>query len=225
MTLPEGATVGTRLRFLRKRLGVTLERFSQITGLSRNAIGRVERDQARYIEPRILGRLLPHLSQRFKEAFPEGDPYEFLIPSKTVGGWIRNQRLRRGMSQKDLARALRVHQFTVLRYERNSTQPDPNIQRRLRSVLGTGFEPLLNRATISTGEPAAAPRQRSASLDAPAVMKRRSKPLPKFKSEAEEAAFWDTHSSADYLDQLKIVRDVRFRRPPRQTRRDDFLRK
>ena len=46
-------------------------------------------------------------------------------------------------------------------------------------------------------------------------MKRRSKPLPKFKSEAEEAEFWDTHSAADYLNQLKIARNVQFRFRPR----------
>jgi hypothetical protein len=45
-------------------------------------------------------------------------------------------------------------------------------------------------------------------------MKRRSKPLPKFKS--EEAEFWNTHSAADYLDQFKVVKNVRFvRRRPR----------
>ncbi|HAZ08398.1 MAG TPA: hypothetical protein DCZ01_07750 [Elusimicrobia bacterium] len=48
-------------------------------------------------------------------------------------------------------------------------------------------------------------------------MKRKSKPLPRFKSEAEEAEFWDTHSATDYPDQIKIVRNVRFvRSKPRR---------
>ncbi len=29
------------------------------------------------------------------------------------------------------------------------------------------------------------------------------KPLPEFESEDEEREFWDTHSSAEYLDWLK----------------------
>ena len=35
------------------------------------------------------------------------------------------------------------------------------------------------------------------------------KPVPKFKSEAEERKFWETHDSADYLDWAKAER-VRF---------------
>lgn len=32
------------------------------------------------------------------------------------------------------------------------------------------------------------------------------KPLPKFKSEAEERRFWATHDSTDYLDWSKVTR-------------------
>jgi hypothetical protein len=34
--------------------------------------------------------------------------------------------------------------------------------------------------------------------------------IPRFKSIAEEAAFWDTHSLADFADELEPVADVRF---------------
>lgn len=34
--------------------------------------------------------------------------------------------------------------------------------------------------------------------------------IPPFKSIAEAAAFWDTHSLADYEDELEEVSDVRF---------------
>jgi DNA-binding XRE family transcriptional regulator len=69
-----------------------------------------------------------------------GDPYEFLIPSDTLGGWVRNQRLRRGMAQKQLAESLHVHPFTVVRYERNSSKPDSNVRLRLKKIFGAGFE-------------------------------------------------------------------------------------
>lgn len=41
--------------------------------------------------------------------------------------------------------------------------------------------------------------------------------LPKFTSEAEEAEFWDTHDSTDFLDETEPVQ-TRFvdRRPPKQ---------
>lgn len=31
-------------------------------------------------------------------------------------------------------------------------------------------------------------------------MHRRAKPIPRFKSEAEERCFWESHDSADYVD-------------------------
>ncbi len=39
--------------------------------------------------------------------------------------------------------------------------------------------------------------------------------IPKFKSEKEEADFWATHDSTDYLSGTKEVK-VRFTRPPKK---------
>ena len=38
------------------------------------------------------------------------------------------------------------------------------------------------------------------------------KNLPKFKTEAEEIRFWETHSIADYWDELEEGKDI-FKRP------------
>ncbi|MBI4060573.1 MAG: helix-turn-helix transcriptional regulator [Elusimicrobia bacterium] len=130
---------------------MTLDRFSQITGLSRNAIGRIERDVIRHVDPRILGKLMGHFGDRLKEVFPEGDPYDCIIPPKTLGSWIKNQRLRRGMEQKELARRLGVHVFTIVRYERDAFQPDAEVRRRLMKLFGPGLERFLEPATISDG--------------------------------------------------------------------------
>ena len=40
-------------------------------------------------------------------------------------------------------------------------------------------------------------------------MNRKRKPIPTFKSEAEEQAFWESHDSTDYVDWSKAER-VRF---------------
>ena len=40
-------------------------------------------------------------------------------------------------------------------------------------------------------------------------MSKRRKPVPSFKSEAEERAFWESHDSADYVDWSRAER-VRF---------------
>ena len=39
-------------------------------------------------------------------------------------------------------------------------------------------------------------------------MSKQLKPVPKFKSEAEERAFWETHDSSDYVDWMKAQRVV-----------------
>ncbi|MBI4686650.1 MAG: hypothetical protein HY756_02565 [Nitrospirae bacterium] len=37
-------------------------------------------------------------------------------------------------------------------------------------------------------------------------MKKKLKLIPKFKSEAEERKFWETHDTTDYFDDSKMVR-------------------
>lgn len=39
------------------------------------------------------------------------------------------------------------------------------------------------------------------------------KKIPKFKTEAEEAKFWDTHDSTQFLNQMREVSNVKFPRP------------
>ena len=39
-------------------------------------------------------------------------------------------------------------------------------------------------------------------------MSKQLKPVPKFKSEAEERTFWETHDSSDYVDWMKAQRVV-----------------
>jgi predicted DNA binding CopG/RHH family protein len=41
------------------------------------------------------------------------------------------------------------------------------------------------------------------------------KKIPKFRSEKEEADFWATHDSTDYLSETKEVK-VKFTRPPKK---------
>jgi len=37
--------------------------------------------------------------------------------------------------------------------------------------------------------------------------------IPKFKSEEEEAKFWDTHDTTGFLDEFKEVHNIRFPKP------------
>lgn len=131
------ASLGTRLRYLRRRLGLTRALFATATKVSHGAIGRLERDKARTLNPWVLGRILPFLASRYKEAFPEtkGDPYDFLVPPTTFGSWLRNQRMRRGLQQRDRARRLGVNRESIRRYEANETKPAPPVRAKLREVF------------------------------------------------------------------------------------------
>ena len=41
-------------------------------------------------------------------------------------------------------------------------------------------------------------------------MNKKLKPIPHFKSEAEERIFWQTHDSTEYVDWARAVRGVKF---------------
>ena len=121
---------------MRRRLGLRLDDLSAQSGVSRNALSRLERDATRKAHPWLLGRFLPFLAAQFKETFQEagGDPYDYLIPPTTFGGWLRNFRMRRALKLKELAKALKVRPFTVIRYEADETKPAPEVRATLRRV-------------------------------------------------------------------------------------------
>ena len=50
-------------------------------------------------------------------------------------------------------------------------------------------------------------------------MTKASNKIPKFKTTAEEAKFWDTHDVTDFLDELKFT-DTKFVKKPRQMKND-----
>ena len=122
---------------MRKRLNFTIEDLSKKSGMSHNVIARLERNETRKTNPWVLGRILPLLSERFKETFPEaqGDPYDFLIPPISLGSWLKNCRLRRGLQLKELAKILNVRPYTIIRYESDKTRPAESIRLKLRSLF------------------------------------------------------------------------------------------
>lgn len=121
---------------MRKRLQLTIEDLSKKSRLSHNVIARLERDETRKANPWVLGRILPVLADRFKETFPEakGDPYDFLIPPVSFGSWLKNFRLRKALRLKDLAAALGLNPYTIIRYESDQTKPEELIRERLRKI-------------------------------------------------------------------------------------------
>ena len=135
---PSKATLGARLRFMRRKTGLTINQLAHKARLGHNVIASLERGKTRTLKPWVLGRILPFLAPGFKEAFAEarGDLYDFLAPPDTFGGWLRNLRLRRGMKQKELARALGVSRESIRRYEGDLSRPAKAVSKRLEEVFG-----------------------------------------------------------------------------------------
>lgn len=132
------APLGARLRYLRKRCGLTLLELARRTGVSHGVIYRLEKGLV-VPEPVRLGRILAFFGDDAREVLPDGaDIYDHAIPVKDFGSWLRNFRMRRGISQKDLGEVLGVHRVTVCGYERQGLRPDARVLKRLRRKFKLG---------------------------------------------------------------------------------------
>lgn len=139
LILAPGARVGQRIRFMRRSLGYTLEQFAARAAVCRKRLSRLERGRSpKGKDPVLLGRVLPLLKPKFHEAFPEtnGEPFDFIYPPDTFGGWLRNLRARKALGLKEMASMLGVAPFTIIRYEGELSKPDPLIAARLRHRFG-----------------------------------------------------------------------------------------
>jgi transcriptional regulator with XRE-family HTH domain len=80
--------------------------------------------------------------------------------SGTLGGYIRNCREQRGLTQTELAERADVPRTTVNRIETGTTQlPAPDIRRRLARVLGVPHLDLVVSSRTTTREPVAMLRE------------------------------------------------------------------
>ena len=139
---PTNATLGARLRYLRRRAKVTIAQLATRSKVSHNAISRLERTPDCRVNPAILERILQVLRLNFQEISPgAGDCYDLLFPPKTPGSWTKNARLKKGLQQKVLAKRLGVSRETVRRWERDLVRPGTNVRVYLNKVLGSNNQP------------------------------------------------------------------------------------
>lgn len=129
------SSIGARIRFLRKRQGLTIPALERRTGVSHGTISRLERGAAR-VNVAAVGRLLAYFSRDLQEAFPDGqNAADLLVPVSNFGSWLRNFRVRKGLRQVELARILGVTKTSVCWYERNRSKPKDAIVRRLKMAF------------------------------------------------------------------------------------------
>jgi len=61
-------------------------------------------------------------------------PFDF--EPKTLGAEIKKERLKRGLSQKELGNMLNVTSFTVLNWEKGKTEPHKNVMPKVKQLIG-----------------------------------------------------------------------------------------
>ncbi|MDE2290683.1 MAG: helix-turn-helix transcriptional regulator [Elusimicrobia bacterium] len=131
----EKAPIGARIRFLRKRQGLTIPKLERLTGVSHGTISRLERGRAIW-NVAAVGKLLAFFGRDLAEAFPAGqDPHDHVFPVSDFASWLRNFRVRKGLQQVELAKLLGMSRVSICRYERNVSRPQDVILRRLKKVF------------------------------------------------------------------------------------------
>ena len=129
------APIGVRLRFVRKRRGLTIPELGRLTGISHGSISRLETGSAP-VNIAAVGKILAFFGPNLAEVFPDGqDPRDQLLPVSDFASWLRNFRMRKGLRQVELARILRVSKVTVCRYEQNRSRPQEVILKRLKKAF------------------------------------------------------------------------------------------
>ena len=131
---PSKATLDARLRYLRRRAKVTITQLATRSKVSHNAISRLERTPDGRTNPAILERILQVLGVNFKEISPgqTSNCFDLLVPPKTLGSWIRNARMKKGIQQKALTKRLGVSRETVRRWERDLVRSGAKVQSLIR---------------------------------------------------------------------------------------------
>lgn len=136
-----GRTLGTRIRNLRLKTGLTQQQLANNAGMSRSKIEIYEQDKLINPNPLVIQKLAKILNIEPCQLIPTKsttqDFYDYISPPVTLGSRIRNLRLRKGMLQKTLAQLLGVSNVTICRYEKDCSKPTPKISRRVARVLHT----------------------------------------------------------------------------------------
>jgi transcriptional regulator with XRE-family HTH domain len=124
-------TLGDHLR--RRRLDVKLlqKDVAGILGVDTTTINNWERNRC---QPRLP--LFPKIAQ-----FLGYSPFP-TEAKHTIGQAIRAYRLMHGLSQKKLARALRIDPTTLARWEKGRSKPGPALRKRVAVFIGSSDDAL-----------------------------------------------------------------------------------
>ena len=77
-------------------------------------------------------------------------------PKNSLGEEIKAYRLRHGLSQKRMARVLRIDPTTLARWENGRSKPGASLRKRLAGLLGISVDAKLRRA-VTAGVPGSLP--------------------------------------------------------------------
>ncbi len=126
------ASVKTLLLTARRRLGLTQKDFADKLKVSQAAISVWEKGRSEP-RPRTKKLLLKTLARISKDISGERE-------NENLSNWIAGHRRMHGMTQKELAKALRTSHSTISLWENGKVQPSPQTLKKLYSFFGERWQ-------------------------------------------------------------------------------------
>lgn len=137
---PKGLiTLGDHIRKRRLDRGLLQKEAGRILGVDTTTVYNWENSQC---SPRLC--LIPKIVQFLGDSpFPSES-------AGTLGEGIKAYRLVHGLSQKKLAKVLRIDPTTLARWEKSRSRPGPRLSKRLAGLLGVSVDAKLTKVPTTS---------------------------------------------------------------------------
>ncbi len=147
--LSDTATIGARIKYYRLQKGLTQEQLARSCGTSRAHIIDLEKNKISNTKPQAIQdianalqisplKLVTSTNRNNKG----GNFIDYIIPPVSLGARIKNLRLKKGITQKELVRRTKLSKDCIWRYEKNIAKPNRNILMKIARSLNVGLTEL-----------------------------------------------------------------------------------
>lgn len=148
-SLSDTATIGARIKYYRLQKGLTQEQLAKSCGSSRVHIVDLEKNRASNSNPRTIQNIANALQiSPFKLITSNNrndknrNLIDHIIPPTSLGARIKNLRVKRCLTQKELVKRTRLSKDCIWRYEKNIAKPNRNILIKIARSLNVSLTEL-----------------------------------------------------------------------------------
>ncbi|MFC1522654.1 helix-turn-helix domain-containing protein [Elusimicrobiota bacterium] len=113
-----------------------MTQFTSLTGLSRNVVASLERDETKHPRRWVLAKIAAAFQDKAKDSFPDLQKIlNIEVPAETFGSRLRDLRRSRSMKPGQLARQIGIGRTTLYRYEEDIYKPNKFVMERLNQIF------------------------------------------------------------------------------------------